>query len=122
MVKIILALIYLITSTSGLLLFKLGNNQVKTIIAFQNGTIQFQIGCLSVLGLLCYIASFVTFMILLTKHHLTYLVPILNGCFYVLVLAGSAFILKEKTSGIAIIGSLLTIIGVLMVSFAKQAP
>jgi drug/metabolite transporter (DMT)-like permease len=118
-IEIILAILYLITSALGLLLFKMGNNQIKTIIYFQNGAVQFLISYMAILGMLCYIASFITFMILVTRHNLTYILPVLTGCVYILVFLGAVFILKEKVSLLTVAGSIITIIGVLMIISTK---
>jgi multidrug transporter EmrE-like cation transporter len=116
---IFLALIYLVTSVSGILLFKLGNNRVGMAISLQGGSLQLQVSYISMLGLLCYVVSFVLFMALLTKHNLTYLLPILTGCLHVLVFLGAVFILKEKVSVTAVAGSLLVLTGVLMIGLAR---
>jgi drug/metabolite transporter (DMT)-like permease len=114
-----LAVIYLLTSTSGLLLFKMGNNHTKTMISFQNGAAQFNISYLTLVGMLCYITSFVIFLIIVAKYNLTYVVPILSGCLYILIFLGAVFILKEKVSLLAVAGSAITLAGMLMITIAK---
>lgn len=101
------------------MLFKLGNNHTKTMISFEDGVIQLQGSYMSVAGLLLYVMSFIIFMIIVTRHNLTYIVPMLSGCLYAIIFLGAIFILKEKVYWHTAAGSLLIVIGVLIINYAK---
>jgi multidrug transporter EmrE-like cation transporter len=118
--KIILGLIYILTSTSGLILFKYGSGKMETFFAFKNGAVQFQMNFASVLGLFLYVASFVIFMTLVAKHDVSFLLPILTGCANILVFWGAAFFLREKISVMTIVGTLLVVSGVLIMNIGKR--
>ena len=115
-INIILTFIYIAATTSSLILFKLGNNQVRTILSFQSGEIQAKIGGLSVLGLMLYIVSFILYMVIITRYNLTYIVPIISGIVYVVIFIASIVFLKEKISFLTVTGVIVILIGIIIMN------
>ena len=58
--KIILVIIYLMLTVSGLILMKLGGNSGE--VAIKEGVFNFNISLISALGFVCYICSFFFFI------------------------------------------------------------
>ena len=118
-VNIILAIFYILASTSGLIFIKLGNNQVKSIVSFNRDAIQMEIGYLTIIGLLFYITSFILFLVIVTRHNLSYIFPLLAGCVYVTVFIASVIFLKEKISYLTVGGMVVILIGILILNLEK---
>ena len=86
---------------------------------FGGNAIQIEMGYLTIIGLLCYITSFLLFLVIVTKHNLSYIVPLLAGCVHVAVLIASVFILKEKVSFISVGGIAVIIVGILILNLGQ---
>jgi small multidrug resistance pump len=106
-------IIYLILSVSGLILFKLGANSSQiSIIA--KGILSLQISFTSLIGLCCYLFSFFIYLFLISKNTLSFLVPVMTGIVYILVLTASVLILKEKLTLFSVMGSLFILLGIIL--------
>ncbi len=110
----VLFIIYVILSTSGLILFKLGSSNLT--IGLSKSIFSMNIPFLSLLGLLCYLCSFLLWMYLISKSEISFIVPLGVAVTNIAVLIGSYVILKESISGAAIVGTLLIIIGVIVMN------
>lgn len=109
----LLIIVYIVFSVGGQVLFKCGTNK-KLFYAFKNGSFQLNIHWLSVFGGICYIVSFVLFLILISKYNLSKINPILVGTTYLFSLAASIFILKETVTAVHMLGITLILIGILL--------
>ena len=114
--KIILTIVYIILTTLGLFLMKLGGNSLS--LNFTDG-IGFKIGYITFFGFLSYICSFLLWQRLLVSFDLSYIVPITTGIVQIIVLLLGLFIFKETISITGIIGIIFIIIGVVMTSLIK---
>lgn len=112
--KIIMLSIYLLLTTSGLVLMKLGGNTGALII--KSGTLDFSMSLISCLGFVCYIGSFLIFTRLVNMFNLSYIYPISAGIVQILTLVASYFILKEPISVQGIIGAVIIIIGIVIMN------
>ena len=74
--KIMLVIIYLILTVSGLVLMKLGGNSGTILIA--NKELTFGISLISGLGFICYICSFLIYTRIVMMFDLSYIVPLCN--------------------------------------------
>ena len=110
----LLFIIYVILSTSGLILFKLGSSHLT--LGFQNSIFSMNISLITLLGMMCYLISFVLWMIIIGKSEVSYIVPLGVACTNVAVLLSSYFILNETISLNTVIGAALIIIGVIVLS------
>lgn len=114
--KYILTIVYLLFTTGGLMLMKLGGDSIA--IGLKNG-LSFKIGYITLLGFLCYLLSFLIWQKLLVTFDLSYIVPITTGIVQIIVLLLGLFIFKETISITGIIGIIFIIIGVVMTSLIK---
>ncbi len=110
----LLFIIYVILSTSGLVLFKLGASNLSLGVA--KSLFSMQIPLISLLGLLCYLVSFVLWMYIIAKSDVSFIVPLGVALTNLAVLCGSYFILNETISTNTIIGAVLIIIGVVILN------
>lgn len=110
----ILFLIYVILSSSGIILFKLGSSDLS--IKIINNQLNMNFPGLSILGLLCYLGSFVLWMIIISKSDVSFIVPLGLGITNILILVGSSVVLKEEISLYGIIGIVLILAGTLLIN------
>lgn len=110
----VLFIIYVILSTSGLILFKLGSSNLT--IGLSKSIFSMNIPFLSLMGLLCYLCSFLLWMYLISKSEISFIVPLGVAVTNIAVLIGSYVILKESISGAAIVGTILIIVGVIVMN------
>lgn len=112
MIKILSIIIYLLCSTSGLTLIKLGTEGTK--ISFINGLIDMTFNWKLIVGFIVYVISFILYTLVISKYNLSYIYPILTALLFILVMLSSAFVLKENISTLQIVGVIIIIIGVLL--------
>jgi len=117
---ILLILLYILLSATGLILIKIGFNrfhfetyhleEYRRFIgyAYHHPKIIF--------GLLIYISSFLCWLILLSKKQLTTIFPLLIGLSYASVIVASVLFLKEEIDLFKIIGIILIGAGILLVT------
>lgn len=115
--QIILMVSYLILTTSGVVLMKLGGNAGAIQIA--NSNLNFNINIISLLGLMCYVISFLLFTKIVTSYDLSYIIPICTGIVQILTLVSAFVILKEKFSVYGLVGAILIIIGIVVLNIKK---
>lgn len=113
--QILLIIIYLVLTLSGLILMKKGGN--PGTLAFENGNMNFGISLISLAGFVCYLGSFLLFTRLVVMFNLSFIMPLCTGIVQVLTLVASKVIFKENVSVQAIIGATLIIIGILVMNW-----
>ena len=118
MINYILIGIYLILSVTGVALFKLGS-QKEILLSVSNGVFNFKISLISILGLLCYVCSFLMYMFLISKFDMTYIVPITTGITQVLTFIVAIVLFKECLTVSKVAGTILILIGVAIINFKK---
>ena len=114
MINVVLFIIYVILSSSGLILFKLGSLNPNLNINILDISIAFSIK--SIIGILCYGCSFVLWMIIVSRMNLTVAMPLSVAIVNTLVLIGSCVFLKEKVTLVQGIGIFIIIFGVSLIS------
>lgn len=113
--KVILVIIYLLLTVSGLILMKKGGNAGN--IAISAGELKFNISLISCLGFICYICSFLLYTrIIMMFNNISYITPICTGLSQVMILFASWLILKEQLTGFTIGGTLLVIAGIVVMN------
>ena len=113
--KVILVIIYLLLTVSGLILMKKGGNAGK--IGITAGEFNFSISLISCLGFACYICSFLLYTrIIMMFTDLSYITPICTGLSQIMILVASWLILKEQLTGLTIGGAALIIAGVVLMN------
>lgn len=113
----ILFLLYVLLSTSGLILVKLGSQ--ATSFQISSTVFSFSMSFLSLLGFSCYLLSFLLWMMIISKSNISYIVPLGVAFTNVAVLIGSKFILHEPVNVGTIIGTLVIIAGIAIIQFAN---
>ena len=115
--QIVLIIIYLILTVSGLILMKKGGNPGS--IAFESGNVNFGISLVSLAGFICYIGSFLLFTRLVVMFDLSYIMPLCTGIAQVLTLIASKVVFKEQFSIQGIIGASLVRFGILVMNIKR---
>lgn len=116
-VKIVLVIIYMLLSVSGLVLMKYGGN--TGTISLKEGTLNFGMSLISMLGFICYIASFLLYTRIVVMFDLSYITPICTGIIQVLILLASYAVFKEEISKTGIIGAIIVIFGIIIMNYKK---
>lgn len=112
--RIVMIVLYLILTVSGLILMKKGGN-AGTITA-NSGELGFSISWISALGFLCYILSFLLFTRIVMMFDVSYISPICNGIAQACIVVASIVFLKEQYSFYTLGGAALIIAGVIIMN------
>lgn len=112
----ILILTYILLSAGGLVLFKLGTSISVTSLSLESGELSVSINAYSMIGLCCYICSFLLYLWIVSKYDLTKIYPITSGLIYILVFLGGMMILHEPMSTVKTIGSIVVLAGVILMN------
>ena len=110
----ILFIVYAILSASGIILFKLGSTGISLEIT--KSVFGFQMSYYSLIGLLCYIVSFILWMVIISKNDVSYIVPIGLAVTNLLILIGSYAILGEQLSLMKIVGVGVILLGIALLN------
>ena len=111
---VILFLIYVLMSSGGLILFKLGSKNLSFNI---NSTgFNLSLNWIMLCGILCYLCSFVLWLVIVSKMNLSVAMPISVGLVNVLVLVGSLLVLNEKISIMQWVGTGVIIFGLFLIN------
>ena len=113
--QLVIMIIYVLCSVSGLVLFKLGSTEALTLEATQS-FFSLKISWLSILGLILYIISFLIYMGLVSKNNLSYLLPVVTGALYLLTMHSDLRIFKESIHYVQLIGSALILLGLVLMN------
>jgi drug/metabolite transporter (DMT)-like permease len=110
--RFILLAIYIITSSLGMVLTKLGGMRTKLIV--KADFISMSSNWLFVCGLLLYAVSFPLWVVIFQKFELTWISPIAYGLVFVSIAILSQIILHETITWRTLIGFALIFAGVLV--------
>lgn len=111
-------LIYVIMSSLGLTLIKIGTANDFSLKLDRVG-VQFQINYVLVAGMCIYIISFLLSMMVMKKMNLSVFYPISAGLIYILICLLSVFVLKEKVSVNQMVGMGIILVGIVVMNFKK---
>lgn len=117
MINIILFISYVLLSSSGLILFKLGSINPNINLSLLG--LSFSISIKSIIGILCYGVSFVLWMIIVSRMNLTIAMPLSVAIVNTLVVFGSCIFLKEKITLMQGIGIFMIVFGVSLIGIKK---
>ncbi len=109
---------YLLFSVGGLVLFKLGT--AHAAVPFLERLLHLRLSWVSIGGCCCYVVSFLLYLLLVSRSELSILFPIATGVSCILVLAASAFILRETVSPLNWLGAAIIVIGILLVNLGRH--
>ena len=118
MMKILLVIIYLFFTVLGLMLMKGGGNAGE--FALKEGTINFGISLISLLGFVCYLVSFLLFTRIVMMFDLSYIYPICAGATQILTLIGAYAYFKDEMSIQSVGGAILIILGIIIMNWKQS--
>lgn len=116
--KFILVVMYILLTIAGLVLMKVGGNTGN--IKLEKDCFIFSMSFLSLLGFICYIASFLIFTNIVVKFKLSYIMPITAGLIQVLTLLSGYIVFKENVTINGIIGVILVILGIVVMNIKSS--
>lgn len=116
--QIILLIAYILSTSSGLILLKLGTTDGLPI-AFVENAVKFNLNFYSILGIILYGFSFLLYIYLISKFDLGFIIPITTALVYILIFAASFIIFKEAFTMMKIAAISLIIFGVILLNFNK---
>lgn len=114
---IFLLLLYVVLSSMGLIIFKMGT----TANSFSLNLFGFNL-CLSwqmILGVICYGLSFLLWLYIVSKNNLTYIYPVSIALINIFIVVGSLTLLKENITFMQGIGIIIVIIGVVLMKWGS---
>lgn len=112
--NIILLALYLILTTAGLLFLKAGSGGLG--IGISQSLLTVNVDIYMIIGLICYVFSFLIFNIVLSRVNLSFIYPISAGLVNIAVIIASVLIFKEKITGFGIAGMVIVIIGIVVMN------
>lgn len=118
MINIILIVVYIILTIAGVVLFKLGT-QKDFLVSIATGVFTLKISLMSIIGLVCYLCSFLMYMFLISKFDLTYIVPVTTGIVQVATFVLAIMIFKESVTVSKVLATGLILIGVILLNIKK---
>ena len=113
MINYVITAVYILCTTSGLFLFKLGGDTLSFNI--KNG-VNFSIGHLTLCGFILYLVSFLLWQKLLVTNDLSYIVPITTGIVQIIILLIGHYFFHEVLTLQNIVGIILIIAGIILIS------
>lgn len=117
--KYLLVILYLILTVAGLILYKYGSNK-NFVFEIQNGVFNLKLNVISILGLFCYLLSFLIYIIVLPRFDLSYIIPLTSAVSYISIFTLSILVLKESVTVYGIIGSIIILIGIIILNFGGK--
>lgn len=111
--------IYLVLTVSGLILYKYGANK-EFLLAINNKSFELKISLISIIGLVCYLFSFIIYMVILPKFNVSYIMPITSAMSYIGIFVLSILVLKEKVQVHGIVGAVIILIGAFIMNFSGK--
>ncbi len=115
--SIILFLLYVVLSSSGLILFKLGSGITDFSINLFN--ININLSFKTLIGIFCYGFSFLLWLYIVSKNDLTIVMPLSVALVNTLVVVGSCIFLKEQVTLMQEIGIFIVIFGVVIMKWGN---
>ena len=115
--KVILVL-YILTTVTALVVLKLGTS-TGLPVTYIDSKLQFNINFYTVAGILLYGLSFVTYVYLISKNELGYIIPLAAAFVYILIFLASAVVFKEVFTLTKIIGIVLIIAGFIFLNLKR---
>jgi uncharacterized membrane protein len=115
--RIILAL-YILTTVAALTVLKFGT-QSGLPISYANQRLHFNFNFLTVSGIVLYGLSFATYVYLISKNDLGYIIPLAAAFVYILIFISSAVFFNEVYTFTKLIGIGLIILGLVFLNLKR---
>lgn len=117
MSKIILSL-YVLATSLALVVLKLGTKGGLPI-SYVNNKLVFNVNLQTVAGIVLYGISFATYVYLISKNDLGYIIPLAAAFVYILIFIASYFVFDEVFTATKIVGIALIIAGLIFLNLKK---
>lgn len=117
MPKLIISL-YVLTTSLALIVIKLSTKKGSPI-EFINNRTNININYLTVIGIILYGVSFLTYIYLISKYDLGYIIPLTAAFIYIIIFVGSYFVFHEVFTVTKLVGIGLIIVGLAFLNFKK---
>jgi len=111
---VVLFILYVLLASSVLILFKLGSINPNINLDILGFHISFSIK--SLIGMFCYVCSFILWLIIVSRMNLTVAMPLSVAIVNTLVVVGSCIFLKERISLTQGIGIFIILSGVMILT------
>jgi len=112
-------IIYVILSAMGLTLIKIGTGQDISLFLNAKG-FSLRLNWILVIGMLVYIMSFLTSMLVMKNMNLSIFYPVSAGLIYIVICGLSYFVLREKISINQWIGMSVILVGIIIMNLGKN--
>ncbi len=116
--SVLLLIIYVASSSLGLVLLKVGLNN-GTLITLHSAFLELKLHTFLMAGIVLYVLSFLLNMIVMSRFNLSYVYPISAGLIYIAILVFSLLILKEQMSLMQVTGTIFILIGIIIMNIKK---
>ena len=117
--SILLVVLYCVLTVAGLILYKVGANH-EFVFMIKNNIFQIKMSLISLIGLCCYVCSFLIYILLIPRFNLSYILPVTAAITYISIFILSVLLLKEQVTLNSIIGTVFILIGILLMTFVKK--
>lgn len=118
MTNFLIILLYVATTSLGLILLKLSTS-TGLPVSYIDNKISFNLNLLSVSGVLLYGISFLVYFYLISKFDLGYIIPLTTALVYVVIFVASFLIFKESFTALKILGIGLILVGLFFLNTSK---
>lgn len=105
--------LFIVTTSLGLIVLKLGTSKGLPI-SFVDNKLVFNINLLTVTGIMLYGISFMTYIYLLSRYDLGYIIPLVSAFVYIIIFVASYFIFKESFTPAKIAGITMIVVGLIL--------
>ena len=117
MAKIILTA-YVLTTVLALIILKLGT-QSGLPVTYLDHRLLFNLNFYTVTGIVLYGFSFITYVYLISKNDLGYIIPLAAAFVYILIFVSSAIVFKEVYTATKVIGITLIVLGLVFLNLKR---
>lgn len=110
----ILFALYVLFSSSGLVLIKMGTTNAAFSTA--NGILNLVVDIKLIIGMICYMVSFLLYIMVLSKFNLSTIFPVASGIVLIGTVLAGVFFFKEQLAIHHIIGVAMILIGIFLLN------
>ena len=116
--KILMVIIYLFFTVAGLILYKYGANKGFNC-SIVKGNLNLKLNIISIIGLVCYLFSFLLYILILPRFNISFIMPVTSAISYIATFILSIMVLKETISSNGIVGSIIILVGIIVMNLRR---
>lgn len=114
---IFLLLLYVVLSSMGLILFKMGTTANGFVLNLFG--LNLHLSWQMIVGVLCYGFSFLLWLYIVGKNNLTYIYPVSIALINIFIVVGSLVLLHENITFMQGIGIVVVVLGVVLMKWGS---